>query len=177
MPEKSIEFMIDRRTFLTSFAASLALQAGGGLLAGRSLATEVDPAEMQLSTHVPFSRTSLLNQARALAANDYIEPPKIPQDWIDLTYDQYRGINFKPESGLWNGTDRPFEMEFFAPGLYFPSPISVSVVDGDAAQEVMFSRSVFKYAHVVPELSEDDSLGYSGFRIRSAINDPETFGS
>ena len=173
MPEKSIEYMIDRRTFLTSVAASLALQAGGGLSAGNSLATEIDPGEIQLGSPVPFSRAALLEQVRALAATDYAPPRKIPQDWIDLTYDQYRGINFKPGSGLWNGTDRPFGMEFFAPGLYFPTPISVSVVDGKSASEVMFSKEVFRYAHLVPELSDDDSLGYSGFRIRSAINDPE----
>ena len=64
-------------------------------------------------------------------------------------------------------------MEFFAPGLYFPSAISISVVEGDSARPVLFSKQAFRFAHLVPDLPVDESLGYAGFRVHSHINTTE----
>ncbi len=164
--------MIDRRTLL----ASLASFAGSGLIAPGFLtasAGDLSPAQIKLGTPIPFSKDGLLEEVRALAKQDYVKPPQVPQEWIDLTYDQYKNINFNPKSALWRGTDRPFTAEFFSPGLYFPSPISVSIVEGSSAQPVLFSKEVFRIGDKVPELPMDESLGYSGFRIRTAINDPK----
>lgn len=73
---------------------------------------------------------------------------------------------------MWKNTKRPINVEFFAPGLYFPSPVSISVVEGDEARPVLFSKDVFNFAHLVPDLPVDDTLGYAGFRVRTTINDP-----
>jgi len=160
--------MINRRTVL----ASLAALGGSGVFAPSVQGANHVPTKIKLGNAAPFSRSGLLDQARELAKRDYIKPPTIPKDWVDLSYDQYKGINFNPQSALWKDEGQAFTTEFFAPGLYFPSPISVSIVEGNTAKPVLFSKDVFKVKSWVPDLSEDETLGYSGFRIRAAINDP-----
>ena len=171
--------MISRRTLLGMIAL-----AGGAALPGMeawagnadkktaSVKAKPPAPPVELGEAQPFSKNGLLEMARQLARKNYEAPTKIPQPWIDLTYDQYKGIQFNPDSGLWKNTDLPFNMEFFAPGLYFPSAISISVVEGDTARPVLFSKDVFRYAHLVPNLPVDDTLGYAGFRVRTTINDP-----
>ena len=183
--------MIDRRSFLALIAAVGSTAAGsawasgsgssgnasgsvkgdvGASVAGKAERPPAPPA--QLGQPQPFSRQRLVELARARSMTDYVAPQKIPQPWIDLTYDQYRGIGFRPESGLWKDTERPINVEFFAPGLYFPTPISIAIVDGDEARPVLFTKEVFNFAHLVPDLPVDDTLGYAGFRVRTTINDP-----
>ncbi len=137
-----------------------------------SAEAEQPATPVQLGKEQAFSKDNLLEKVRQIAGKEYVAPTKIPQPWIDMTYDQYRGIEFNPDSGLWKDTDLPFNMEFFAPGLYFPTAISVSVVDGDTSRPVLFSKDVFRYAHLVPDLPVDETLGYAGFRVRTTINDP-----
>lgn len=127
----------------------------------------------QLGEAQPFSLEAQIEHARQLAQSPYVPPQKIPQPWIDMTYDQYKGIVFNPDSGLFKDTDLPFNVEFFAPGLYFPSPVSISVVNGQQVRPVLFSKEVFRYSdNLVPDLPVDDTLGYAGFRVRTTINDP-----
>ncbi len=149
-------------------------QASAGRTQSGSAAAKPKPSAVpvKLGEAQAFSKDALIEMARQLADKDYVAPAKIPQPWIDMTYDQYRGIQFNPDSGLWKDTDLPFNMEFFAPGLYFPTAISISVVDGDSSRPVLFSKDVFRYAHLVPDLPVDDTLGYAGFRMRTTINDP-----
>ncbi len=146
--------------------------AGSGDQSASIPETEPPATPVQLGKAEAFSKDNLLMMVRQIADKDYVAPAKIPQPWVDMSYDQYRGIQFNPDSGLWKDTDLPFNMEFFAPGLYFPTAISISVVDGDTSRPVLFSKDVFRYAHLVPDLPVDDTLGYAGFRVRTTINDP-----
>lgn len=146
--------------------------AGEAAESSSSAKTKLPAPPVELGEAQEFSKSNLVNMVRRLAQEDYVAPAKIPQPWIDMTYDQYRGIQFNPDSGLWKDTDLPFNMEFFAPGLYFPTGISISVVEGDTSRPVLFSKEVFRYAHLVPDLPVDETLGYAGFRMRTTINDP-----
>ena len=143
------------------------------MIGGTAFADNIAAEKIKLGDKQTFSKNALIDYAREKATKDYSESSKIPQDWIDLTYDQYRGINFKAKSALWKEENKPFEAEFFAPGLYFPIPIKVSVVEDGIAQPILFAKDVFKFQDFVPKLSDEPSLGYSGFRLRAAINDPE----
>ncbi len=158
--------MMNRRTLLSTFALI-------GLTAKAGAANAQKAPPVNLGEARAFSTDDLIARARKMAKSDYVAPPKIPQEWIDLTYDQYRNINFHRDSALWKDSDRPFELEFFPPGLYFPTAIKVSVVDGDKAYPVAFSKEVFRMGNLVPDLPMDDTLGYAGFRIRAAINAPD----
>ncbi len=164
---------MNRRNLLTSIAALCASLGVGPLRGQAAWADGAASGAVKLGTSTPFSRDLLIDQVRKLSGQAYKKPPQVPQDWIDLNYDQYRGINFNRESALWRETQRPFELEFFAPGLYFPSPIMVSVVEGNEARPVLFSKRAFNFSQAVPPLSDSDALGYSGFRIRAPINRPD----
>lgn len=157
--------MIDRRHFL----ASLLAMAGAPAWASQQKLKPRDTARIRLGGSAPFSLDALRDDVRRLAAQDYVEPPKVPEDWIDLTYDQYRGIGFKHTAALWHGATEPFELQFFPPGLYFPYPISVNIVSEGSQQPVLFDKKVFSLTDQVPRLSESPTLDYSGFRLHGFL--------
>ncbi|MEM8750846.1 MAG: glucan biosynthesis protein G [Pseudomonadota bacterium] len=169
---------LSRRSFLTALSlAGIPTSAGLSLLsqaeaAGTSSATASVP-QVQLGEAKPFSREGLLSYVRELADKNYQAPSKVPQDWINLTYDQYRAINFRPGNGLWHDTVRPFEVEFFAPGLYFPSPVAVHTVEDGMSRPVLFDKNLFVMGDNVPNLSNGEGLGFAGLRVRANINAPD----
>lgn len=115
----------------------------------------------------PFTFDSLVDRARDLASRAYKLRPKVPQDWLDISYDEYRNRWFRVEDALWSKTERSYNVDFFLPGLYFPRAIQINeVVDGLAAP-VPFDLSLFERGEIAPELSTTGNLGYSGFRLRT----------
>lgn len=146
--------MFSRRAFL---ASSTALALTGPLRA-----------------ETEFSRESVIALASDLAEQDYAPRATVPQDWLDLTYPQYRALRFRTDRSLWRESDKPYEVDFFAPGLYFPRPVQIDTVQDGATAPVPFDLSRFKIGTEVemPDLSADDSLGWSGFRLRTDLDLP-----
>jgi glucans biosynthesis protein len=124
---------------------------------------------------VPFSREWLLGKAREIAEQPYAAMPLVPEPWRTLSYDQYRSIWFDFREAEWEGTDRPYRVDFFAPGLYFERGVEVSVVEGGQASRVPFDLSRFDKTDQFPELPVDENMGYSGFRLRAELNKAGTF--
>lgn len=123
----------------------------------------------------PFSKGGLIEQARALANKEYVSRKTVPQEWQDLSYDQYKSIWFKTTKALWRDTDSPYQVDFFHPGLYFPHPVQISVVEGGMAKRLGFDFTLFDKTDKVPDLPIDDSLGFSGFRLRTELEKPDIF--
>lgn len=123
----------------------------------------------------PFSEDYLLALAREVASQPYVERPKIEQAWIDLTYDQYRAIRFKPKRSIWSGTDTTLEFDVFPPGLYFTSAVEVNIVENGMFQSLPFDISFFEMDEIVPDLPVEGHLGYAGIRLRAEIIDPGFF--
>ena len=159
---------INRRSMLAVLASAGFMPQFGDTAYAKDHAVE----KIDLGNKRPFSKKGLHDYAKEKSKQDYIESDTVPQDWTDLTYDQYRNINFNSDSALWKD-NASFDAEFFAPGLYFSSPVKISIVENDVSQQVLFSRDVFEYGELVPELSNAPSLGYSGFRLRNPINTPD----
>ncbi|WGH78633.1 glucan biosynthesis protein [Jannaschia ovalis] len=141
-----------RRTFL------------GGVSA-LALAGAADAAPRIIETR-PFGPDTVREMARDLAAQPYMPRPLIPEPWRALTYDQYRTIWFDPRRAVWSGEDRGFEMDLFHPGLYFPRAVEVAVVEGDSAARLAFDFDLFARTDQTPELPLDETMGYSGLRLR-----------
>ncbi|MGR3678345.1 MAG: glucan biosynthesis protein [Paracoccaceae bacterium] len=147
---------LSRRSFLTAALAStslLALAPGGRAAAA-------------------FDHRSVIEKARDLADKAYHPRQTVPQDWLDMSYDEYQTIWFRNKDALWSKTDRSYNVDFFHPGLYFPRPIRVNTVDGGMATPVTFDFSLFDKTDKAPELTLDDSLGYSGLRLRTELTQP-----
>ncbi|MCV6585031.1 MAG: glucan biosynthesis protein G [Marinibacterium sp.] len=151
--------MLSRRAFLT---ASTALALAGPLQASAPETPGVD-----------FGPQTVRDLARDLASRPYEPRPTVPQDWLDLTYDQYRDIRFAQGRALWTGTDKSYNVDFFAPGLYFPRTIKVWTVEDGQARPVGFDLDLFDKGKLVPKLTrEDPALGYSGLRLRTDLGHP-----
>ncbi|TMV12913.1 glucan biosynthesis protein [Arenibacterium halophilum] len=147
-----------RRAFLTATTA-LALA-----WAGRSFASD-QPA-------TPFSRDTVIDMARELASREFRPRDPVPQAWQDLTYEQYRAIWFRPTAALWVESDRPYAVDFFAPGLYFKRPVRIDeVVDGQA-RILPFQLDAFDRSDRFPDIPVGEDLGFSGFRLRTEMTEP-----
>lgn len=153
---------MDRRQFLIAAAAF----AGAGPAFGQ--VPDVVPP-IDLGDAVPFDAATVVERARAMAAEPYKTRNMVPQAWRDMDYDQYRLFWFNTKRAIWRDTDRPAQMDFFLPGLYFDHGIEVNVVENGQAQPVAFDLSAFDRTDTSPDLPIDESLGYSGFRLRGEI--------
>ncbi|MEM9317491.1 MAG: glucan biosynthesis protein G [Pseudomonadota bacterium] len=162
-----------RREVLASILALAAgpLRAQGA--GGSDLAAEPG---LQLGTARPFAMGDVSRLARALADQPHIPPMPIPDAWTEISFDQYRKIWFDHRNALWEASGaEPFRIDVFAPGLYFPNPIAIDIVEGDAARPLLFDMAVFDTTDQFPDLPIDDSLGYSGFRLRAELDRPGIF--
>ncbi len=145
------------------------------MLGAAAVAGRADALPMFKGTRQPFSRAWLKERAKALAAQPYAPMREVPKAWRDLDYDQYRSIWFNSGKGLWTDTNRPFHLDFFHPGLYFPRPVEVNVVEDGMSQALAFDISLFDKTDQFPDLPIDETMGYSGFRLRSELKTPGIF--
>lgn len=123
---------------------------------------------------VPFSREMVIELARQRSQQDYTPRDTVPEDWRALTYDQYRDIRFPRDHALWADTDRSYNVDFFAPGLYFPRAVKVFSVEDGMARPVPFDLAMFDKGDLVPDLTKTaESLGFSGIRLRTDLGHPE----
>ncbi|KII17761.1 glucan biosynthesis protein [Phaeobacter sp. S60] len=150
-----------RRTFLATALASTAPFALGALTSPASATG--GPA---------FSRETVVSLARDLAAAPYAPRASVPQDWQEQSYEDYQTRWFRSRDALWSKTPRSYNVDFFLPGLYFPRPVEIFTVENGLAQPVAFDLSLFDKTDKAPDLSIDDSLGYSGFRLRTDLKEP-----
>ncbi len=150
--------MIDRRTFLAQLAALCALPTL--------------PASAQ---GTPFSRNWLEAEAEKRSASAYQQVPVVPEAWRKLSYENYKRIWFNTKKAIWADEDRPAQLDLFLAGLYFPSPVRVNTVTNGMAVAVPFDFSLFKRGEDFPEMPIDETMGYSGIRLRAELNKPGFF--
>ena len=121
----------------------------------------------------------LVELARELAGDEYAFPSSgLPGALSSLTYDEYRAIQFRPESAIWSG-ESPFEVQLFHPGFIYPHPVRIHLVHEGEITELSFDQTLFEYleaaAHVeapAAQLANSGSAtaGYAGFRIHYSLN-------
>lgn len=123
----------------------------------------------------PFDPAKLRERARALAAVPYQAPTvQVPESLAALNYDQYRDIRFRPESALWGGTAANSELQFFHLGFLYRAPVYINVVEEGISRRVLFDPTHFDYGPLVPNPpTAVEDLGFSGFRVHTAINRPD----
>ncbi len=121
-----------------------------------------------------FGFDDVERKARALAAQPYTpNATKLPREWLDWDYDQYREIRFRPERALWHAEKLPFEVQFFHPGFHFDRPVHINEVVGDKVGEVPYARDQFDYGRAPAGSTSVRFPGFAGFRVHYAINTPK----
>lgn len=153
--------MISRRALLAGLAAA----AASPVWAKKEL----------VIAESPFSPDMVHAMARDLASRDYVPVPNIPQEWLDLTYDEFNHIWFDPRNGIWIDEDRPMKMDLFNAGLYVPRPTQVNLVEDSIAKTLGFDINLFATTDQFPDLPIDETMGYSGFRLRADLQDNGLF--
>jgi periplasmic glucans biosynthesis protein len=116
-----------------------------------------------------FDFSDVEQHAKRLASEPYREPERVPQWLIDLDYEQYRGIRFRPERALWKGSGLPFSVQFFHPGLFYDRMVKIQVVTRSGVSPVAFSPDQFEYGPDELGGRVPQDLGYAGFRIHYPI--------
>ncbi len=150
-----------RREFIASLAA---------LAASPALAEGTAEPGLQLHKPLPFDPNDIVERARTLSQKAYQPPKRIPQEWTEISYEDYVSIWFDVRNALWSKEpETPLQLDVFAPGLYFPHPIDIAVVENGMAQPLKFDFDVFDKTDKFPKLPTDDTLGYSGLRLRSEL--------
>ena len=154
-----------RREVITSL---LALAASPAISANQSVPNAQAVQE--------FDPAMVLERARMLAAQPYRSRTAVPKEWTSLTYDQYRAIWFNERHALWaDRSDTSARVDMFAPGLYFPHPIEIYEVDSGHVRNVPFDFSAFDKTDQFPDLPIDETLGYSGLRLRAETQREKVF--
>ena len=156
---------MNRRSFLSSLLALAAAPVGAAGL------TE-DPAGPPVVGSKPFDLNELIEYVRQSSTRPFQARPQVPKAWRDLSYDQYKSIWFRFDRALWNGTDTPYRVDFFHPGLYFPRAVQVNVVEDGVSHRLGFDFAQFDKTDKVPNLPLDANMGFSGLRLRTEFNQP-----
>jgi glucans biosynthesis protein len=133
------------------------------------------PGTARADAAEPFSEESLRTLARDVAARPYAPRPTVPQAWRDMGYDAYRAIRFRSDEAIWSDADTTLELDLFPPGLYFPHPVEVNLVEDGMVRRLPFDLSRFDKGPPVPDLPLEGDLGYSGIRLRAEVNEPGKF--
>src|SRR5688572_17944655 len=91
-----------------------------------------------------LSFDDVARRARDLAAAPYEAPEqRLPREVLELDYDQYRDIRFRPEKSLWRDGKLPFEVQFFHPGLFYTQPVRINIVTGRGVRPLRFDPAAF----------------------------------
>ena len=84
------------------------------------------------------------SKAQQLAKEAYHEPKQQVPDWLlKISYDQWRGIRFRPEKALWHDRRLPVQIQFFHPGLYYNRIVAMNVVDAKGVQSRQHTAAGF----------------------------------
>lgn len=142
--------------------------AGLSLLGASKMARAAPPAAPQPTA---FDNNTVRLIAQKLSKSAYKAPQQTLPSAIDnLNFDQFRGIAYKEDRALWHGQNLAFDVEFFPRGFLYRPRINMNeVVDGQTTP-IVYDPDMFTYPD--PMLRVTDDLGFSGLRLRNAINTP-----
>ena len=155
-------------------SAALTLGHAAGSFA-QDIAASDDPA--QADPVVPFGFESVAAIAAGVASRPW-ENPSRPQTgpFANISYDAYRAIRFRRDADPWKDI-AGFGLDLLSPGMIFHEPVRINFVTGGVPRPMPFDPSVFDFdpAFFPPDANQatPDEMGWSGFRIRSALNRPD----
>lgn len=128
------------------------------------------------TTGAAFDFDTLSQRAEQLAAAPYRAPVSpVPEAFRRLTYDQHRDIRFRESETWWRKEGLPFQLQFFHPGFIFNQTVQISEVAGGRAEPILFDSHLFDYGKNEIQGEIPATMGFSGFKILYALNQPGRF--
>ncbi|HET9045494.1 MAG TPA: glucan biosynthesis protein G [Casimicrobiaceae bacterium] len=121
-----------------------------------------------------FGFDDVVAKARALAATAQKVPDAgLSKELLDLDYDQYRDIRFRPDRGYWRDAKLPFELQFFHPGFHYNRTVRMHEVAAGVVRDIPFSSTQFDYGKNNLDPTKLRAQGFAGFRVHFALNAPK----
>lgn len=122
-----------------------------------------------------FGMADVEAKARALAARPFENPDgQVPDFLLNISYDQWRKLRFRPDHSLWRQEDLPFEVQFFHPGLFYNRLVTLNIVEGGGVRKLPFSTDMFEYGEEsLAQRVRGTPLEFAGFRLHFPIKNPE----
>ena len=118
-----------------------------------------------------FDLDEVATRARSLARQPWEDPAgKVPEWLLEIDYDRWRDIRFRPERALWKEADSRFTVQMFHPGLFYDRVVGIHVVDAQGVHAVPFSPDSFDYGRNDFASRVPQDLGYAGFRVHYPLN-------
>lgn len=131
------------------------------------------PAATPGAARTPFSRDTVLEAARDIAARPFRPPPSVPEGLAKLDPEQYWKIRYRENRAIWGGTPTRFSVELFPPGHLYRDLIDVEVVENGEAFPLVVDEESFD----VPDAGLSRLLAaagrFAGFRLHYPLNTPE----
>jgi glucans biosynthesis protein len=117
-----------------------------------------------------FGLDQVAERARELASRPYEDPRgQVPSWLLELSYDQWRQIRFRPELAAWADRKLPFTVQFFHPGLFYDRSVRVNEVDASGVRPLAFTPEGFDYGGNEFASRVPQDLGFAGFRLHHPL--------
>ena len=151
--------------------AAPAVESSADTSTNASTPTSSSPAPSAAVPRPWFSLADVENKARSLADKPFVNPDgQVPEFLLNLSYDQWRKLRFRPDHALWRGEDLPFEGQFFHPGLFYNRLVTLNIVEGPVPARLPFSADMFEYGdEALAAKVRDTPLDFAGFRLHFPI--------
>src|SRR6266480_8079722 len=122
-----------------------------------------------------FDFEQVATRAKDLAKEPFDDSHNVPKWLLEMSYDQWRDIRFKPDRSLWIDAKQKFTVQFFHPGLFYDRLIAINVVEGRGVHPLAFSPNQFDYGKNDFASRVPQGLGYAGFRVHYPIKARDYF--
>jgi glucans biosynthesis protein len=117
-----------------------------------------------------FGFEEIAKRAAKLARSQYKDPRgEVPEWLLQISYDQWRDIRFKPEASMWRGKNSNFEVQFFHAGLFYDRAVKINEVDASGIHKFAFNPNQFDYGSNEFASRVPQDLGFAGFRVHYPI--------
>lgn len=111
-----------------------------------------------------FDAQTVIDRARAAAAQPYEAPIDGPAVLDQVTYDVYQQIGFDLDRSLWLGEAR-YPVAFFHLHRFARTPVRIHIVEGAHSRPLLYDPTLFAIPDGALAAALPSDLGYAGFRI------------
>lgn len=157
---------MNRRDFARVLAMGLMAGAGRSAAFAQSSTEEGEPA-------AGFGHATVVASARQLAKEDYKPVAEVDSVLKNLSYDEYRDIRFKTDEQMWRGEERGFTLDLLHSGFVFRHNIEILLIENGRVRPVEYVPQHFDFGPLAGVVSQSQKPGYSGVRLRTALNDSD----
>ncbi|MBV5263846.1 glucan biosynthesis protein [Pinisolibacter aquiterrae] len=163
-----------RRDVMTWALGTIPIALGAGWLDAAHAAGPEPAMPKTDGPGVRFEPHVLRARAAAMAARPF-EPPdtKLPKGLDNLNYDQYRAIAFRPKDTFLREGPGPFRIEWMPRGFLYRDHVDFDAVEDTQALRIVQYDGCFVFPPDVPPPKDGETLGWSGFRVKTPINRPD----